>query len=266
MASTTTTLSVAVAHAIAFLTRPLIVSYPATTVIRLQVILEANLTTLFASNWVPKEPLRGSGRRCLTLSPSCLPPRPIYAACIAAGVQWFDWMSLLGGREFDLLIDPGCVSIRLGKKGTPTYQVVPIWADEVPIPSAPKTQAAHVHDEAQIQAQIQAQAAARSKTLAQQLLEEDAEEDDQLFAILADELSAPIAPTPTIAQFPVPSRSDSPLSVLSAHSRSSSRSSNSSSGFSFVSGNTSLTSISTTSTPSKLNTEKPVPTDRKSVV
>jgi hypothetical protein len=103
-------------------------------------------------------------------------------------------------------------------------------------------------DEAAIQAQLRGQAAVRAKTqfparfdrktLAQQLLEEDEEEDDQLFAMIADEVAAPTWLTPVLDKFPSPPRSVSPLSTISTHSRSSSRSSSSSSGFSFTSADT----------------------------
>lgn len=119
MAASTTvssfgSLSVTLDNAIAYLTRSLIQHYSATTVIKLQLALEANLTAQFAPSWVPTEPLRGSGRRCLTLSPSALPPRPVYNACKTANVEWSQWIATLGGIEFDLFIDPGCVSIRFG--------------------------------------------------------------------------------------------------------------------------------------------------------
>lgn len=150
-----TSLSVTLGHAISYLTRPLIVQYSATTIIKLQLILEANLTAHYQPLWVAKEPLRGnsyfhlsdesfahnvplgSGRRCLTLSPECLPPRVIYSACVASGVQWFDWIALLGGREFDFFVDPGCVSVRYGMKGSPDCKLITIWADEVPSPTVP---------------------------------------------------------------------------------------------------------------------------------
>jgi hypothetical protein len=234
-----TSVSVAVAHAVAYLTRPLIVSHSATTIIKLQLVLEANLTALFAPSWVPNEPLRGSGRRCLTLSPNCLPPRAVYSACLATGVQWFDWITLLGGREFDFFVDPGCISLRFGKDGKPFT----IWSDAVG-----SAKSATTVDETALQAQLRGQAAARAKaqvsarlerkTLAQQLLEEDKVEDDQLFAMIADEVAAPTWMTPVLDKFPIPPRSVSPLSAVSTHSRSSSRSSNSSAGFSFTSADT----------------------------
>ena len=253
----TASVSVAVAHAVAYLTRPLIASHPATTITKLQLVLEANLTALFAPTWVPKEPLRGSGRRCLTLSPACLPPRAVYAACLAAGVQWFDWIAHLGGREFDFFVDPGCISLRFGKGS----KLVTIWSEGLVNAATAKT--APVVDEAALQAKLRGQAAARAKaqinarlerkTLAQQLLEEDEAEDDQIFAMIADEVSAPTWITPIIDKFPSPpARSISPLSTASAHSRSSSRSSNSSSAFSFNSvdtleSNATMTTISSSS-------------------
>lgn len=107
-------LSVALAQAITYITRPLIANYSAVAIIKLQLALEANLTAQFASSWVPSEPLRGSGRRCLTLSPFGVPPRAIFTACKSAGVEWSQWIALLGNFEFDLFIDPGCVSVRFG--------------------------------------------------------------------------------------------------------------------------------------------------------
>jgi BTG family len=253
MSPSSTSLSITVAHAVAYLTRPLAAVYSATTIIKLQLVLEANLTALYAPLWVPREPLRGSGRRCLTFSPDCLPPRAIYNACLAAGVQWFDWIAVLGGREFDFFVDPGCISMRFGKEGSGSYnKLYTVWSDSDETPTAT------VFDEASIQAQLRSQAGARAvkKTLAQQLLENDEEEDDQLFAMIADEVSAPTWMTPILDQFPVP-RSTSPLSFTSSHSRSSSRSSNSSSGFSFSSSESgdsfgSFTTPSTASSPEKV--------------
>ncbi|KAF9229569.1 hypothetical protein BS17DRAFT_877024 [Gyrodon lividus] len=224
MASPASSLSVTLAQAIAYLTRPLILTYPAATVIKLQLVLEANLTALFASTWAPEEPLRGSGRRCLTLSPTCLPPRAIYTACLATGVQWFDWIAALGGREFDFFVDPGCISVRFGRGA----KLVTIWSEEllaevvnIPHSTVPRM--------------LPGNCKAQSKTLAQQLLEGDSTEDEEIFAMIADEISAPTWSTPILDRFPAPVRSESPLSAVSSDSRSSSRSSNSSSCFSYAS-------------------------------
>jgi uncharacterized membrane protein YgcG len=210
-----------VAHAVAILTRPLAGAYSPSTLVKLQSILEANLEALYAPTWDVNDPRRHSSRRCITLSPSCLPPRVIYSACIAAEVQWFDWITLLGGREFDFLVDPGCVSVRPGSSGTKEAHVLIVWADEVPSSTYPFSQLM--------------QQPISTKTAAQRLLEADREEEEQLFAMIDDEIRAPSWLTPIIDQFPMP-RSPSRLSMISSHSRCSSRSSNSSSGFSFASG------------------------------
>ena len=227
------TLNLALTNAISYLTRPLIVSYSPATILKLQLILEANLTNHFAPTWFPTEPLRGSGTRCLTLSPKCLPPHVIYSACLSSGVQWFDWIALLGGREFDFFIDPGCVSARFGKKGNPASPLIIVWSDE-----RPAFNIAFNNNRVKPQQNI---------SLAQQLMEEDKHQDDELFAMLSDEINAPSWMTPILDQFPMCTRSSSPLSAISAHSRSSSRSSNSSSCFSSDSADScgSATTIST---------------------
>jgi len=207
-------LTVTVDHAVAFLIRPLVGAYAANVVVKLQSILEANLEAFYAPTWDVTDPLSHSDKRCLTLSPSCLPPRVIYSACIAAAVQWFDWIALLGGREFDFLVDPGCVSVRFGKNGSNEFHVVTVWAEA-------STYSLH-------------HSTVPKKTAAQQLLEADQDEEEQLFAMIDDEIRAPTWLTPIIDQFPTP-RSPSRLSTISSHSRCSSRSSNSSSGLSFAS-------------------------------
>ena len=263
MASTTTSTSLAVtlAQAISYLTRSLTSRYSATTIIKLQLCLEQNLTAQFAPSWVPSEPLRGSGRRCLTLSPHTLPPRAIYNACQTAGVEWTHWIALLGGVEFDLFIDPGSVSARFGNWDTgKVTRNLTIWSDCAPR----KPQ----RSEQQLQAQLRAQAQSRStlppsppKTYAQQLIEGD--EDEEIFAMIADEVREPTWLTPTASDFnmatPMRSQNSSPvsaISTLSRHSRSSSRSSNSSSGFSIFS-HDSADSYSSGTTVSSPDDDKP---------
>ncbi|PCH33400.1 hypothetical protein WOLCODRAFT_111765 [Wolfiporia cocos MD-104 SS10] len=217
-------LSVTLAHAISYLTRSLINRYSATTIIQLQIALETNLTAQFAPSWVPSEPLRGSGRRCLTLSPSAIPPRPVYNACRTASVEWSEWIALLGGVEFDLFIDPGCISVRFGSWDSgKVSKFFTVWSEM-----------AHATAECLPEPCQKAS----GKTLAQQLLEIDEDEDEQLFAMIADEVREPSWLSPLITQFPavpVPPRSktSSPVSICSVHSRSSS--SSSSSGFTFSS-------------------------------
>ncbi|TFY61473.1 hypothetical protein EVJ58_g4493 [Rhodofomes roseus] len=249
MAASTTafgSLSVTLAQAIAYLTRTLIVRYSATAIIKLQLALEANLTSHFAPSWVPTEPLRGSGRRCLTLSPSALPPRPIYNACKSAKVEWSDWIALLGGVEFDLFIDPGCVSVRFGNWDTgKVSKFLTVWSEDLEQGSKTSTR----------RQPTAVAIPSPNKTLAQQLLETDEDEDEQLFAMIADEVQKPTWLTPILTQFPnvpVPPRSktsspDSTSSIASMSSRSSS--SDSSSGFTFFS-NGSSASLSSATTVS----------------
>ena len=262
MASSTSfgSLSLALAQAITYLTRPLIARYSATAIIKLQVALEHNLTKSFTPSWNPSEPLRGSGRRCLTLSPSGLPPRAVYDACKTAGIEWSQWVSLLGGVEFDLFIDPGCVSVRFGSwESGKVGKFFTIWSEDT-IDMVEKKNAA-AEKQARLDAELKAQAAARAatikptKTYAQQLLEAD--QDDELFALIADEVREPTWLTPILCEFPTvpaPERSitSSPMSTistLSSHSRSSS--SSSSSGFTFSSVETGDSYSSSSSTISQ---------------
>jgi hypothetical protein len=207
-----------VAHTVAFLTRPMMQAYSPAVTSKLQLVLEANLTALYAPTWDVTAPLRGSAHRCLTLSPDCLPPRAVYAACVATGVQWFDWIALLGGREMDLFVDPGSVAMRLDRQ---SGHLISIWSNDAPRRKAPSM------------------ALPRSgKTVAQILIEDDADADEQIFSMLADEVRAPTWMTPVIAEFPDKPRSSS---------RCSSRSSNSSSGFSFSSASdSSVSSVAST--------------------
>jgi BTG family len=254
--SNSKSLDVTLARAISYLTRPLIVSYPEPIITKLQLVLDANLSSFFAATWTPNDPLHGSGRRCLTLSPKCLPPRVIYSACLASGVQWFDWIALLGGREFDLFIDPGCVSTRFGKKGNPSSPLIIVWSDERPVPPPLDLNLEGDSVKAQIGARAHILPVVRGKTFAQQLLEADKREDEELFAMLADEISAPSWMTPVCDRFPVSARTSSPLSAISSHSRSSSRSSNSSSCFSF--GSSSSDSYGSSTTVSTFSSSSPV--------
>ena len=219
-------IAVTLAHAIAYLTRPLIVQYPATTIIKLQLALEANLTAQYSSTWCPEDPLRGSGRRCLTLSPAALPPRPVHKACESANVEWSQWIKLLGGIEFDLFIDPGSVSVRFGNwaGGNKVGKCLTVWSEDASTKSTTRTKP------------TMAPLSVQSKTLAQQLLEDDSQEENELFAILADHVREPTWITPINTNFPPvqsPLSADSLSSIdrssndspISTHSRSSSRSS-----------------------------------------
>ncbi|KAG2159386.1 uncharacterized protein EDB93DRAFT_284239 [Suillus bovinus] len=198
----TFSLSTTLAQAIAYLIRPLTVMHPTATINRLQSVLEANLTALFAPTWTPNEPLHGSSQRCLTLSPNCLPPRAIYTACLASNIQWFDWIAALGGREFDFRVDPGCISVQFGK-GT---RLITIWSEELVAEAVSRRHTPF--------SQLPLNNS-RSKTLSQQLWENDYTEDEEIFALLADEISAPTWTIPVIHRFPAPTRLKSPLSDIS---------------------------------------------------
>ena len=252
--SASTDLTFALYHAIAYLTRSLIGRYSATTIDLLHFTLERNLAKQYETNWFPADSQRGSGRRCLTLSPIGAPPRPIYYACKSARVNWEDWMACLGGVEMDLFIDPGLVSVRFGKSGAGgVNKLYIVWS----------AKAGGMSAEA---------ASGRTQTIAQSIIDED---EDELFNMIADEIRAPTWMTPILNQFPnVPrptvtiasppravvnaeepdsavstsSTHSSLLSVATRHSRSSSHSSDtSSSGFSFASADTAATSVSASS-------------------
>lgn len=219
MSSSRTSLAVTVAQAVSYLISPLTVYYSSTTIFKLRTALEAGLASVYAATWVPEEPLRGSGRRCLSFSPQCLPPRPIYNACVASGVEWSEWSKLLGGVEFDMFVDPGCVSIRPGSwmPGT-VAKITTVWSDELEF-------------KAQVKAELQgltrlhmmSQNKMSSKTLSELLIEDDAADEEELFSRISKEVRSPAWMTPLLEQFPV---------VPSIPSRASSRNSLSSSEFS----------------------------------
>ncbi|EJD55454.1 hypothetical protein AURDEDRAFT_109778 [Auricularia subglabra TFB-10046 SS5] len=124
------TLTIALSHVVAFLTSPLANSVASQTVERLRASLEANLVKEFENNWFPAEPQRGSEARALSLSPNRLPPRPLLASAFAARLPWSQWIQALGGKEFDLFVDPGSVSVR--KAGSTQHHV--IWAASAQAP------------------------------------------------------------------------------------------------------------------------------------
>ncbi|KAH9060835.1 hypothetical protein EDB87DRAFT_555586 [Lactarius vividus] len=221
-------ITVTVSHAIAYLTRPLVAFMPASTVTKLQLALEANLTAHYAHSWVPSEPLRGSGRRCLSISPTSLPPRPIYASCVAAKVQWSEWMTALGNVEFDLFVDPGLVSVRFIQRGA-TSKLITVWSDDGAEEPRSQSEGSRASaSPAQHRVQSSAKAEPVLPTLAQQLMIEDEEDEEELFAALANELREPTWTTPVLHQFPSTIPQKSKPSSASHHSRSSSRSSDTS--------------------------------------
>ena len=255
--SSSTDLTFSLYHAIAYMTRSLVGRYSATTIDLLHFTLERNLSKQFENNWFPAEPQRGSGRRCLSLSPTGAPPRPIYYACKSARVNWDDWMACLGGIEMDIFIDPGCVSVRFGKWGTSSVsKLYIIWSATTDVKNAQES-------------------APKQQTVAQSIIDDD--DENELFNMIADEIRAPTWMTPILNQFPTvprptvvigspPSVDQIPeldsttststthsslLSAITRHSRSSSRSSDTSSSlFSFSSADSIDTAATSAISPS----------------
>jgi len=252
MASSTSlnSITVTVSHAIAYLTRPLVAFMPASTVTKLQLALEANLIAHYAHSWVPSEPQQGSGRLCLSFSHTSLPPRPIYASCVAAKVKWSEWMTALGNVEFDLFVDPGLVSVRFIQHGA-TSKLITVWSEEGVEEHRSEGTRANISPAPQLRVRSLAHPKAGPvlPTLAQQLMIEDEEDEEELFAALADELREPTWSTPVLNQFPssIPQKSKSSASSASHHSRSSSRSSDSCSWLSFDSSDSDSSSATTIS-------------------
>jgi len=250
MASSTSlsSITVTVSHAIAYITRPLAAFMPASTVMKLQLALEANLTSHYALSWVPSEPSRGSGRRCLSFSSTSLPPRPIYASCMAAKVQWSEWMTALGNVEFDLFVDPGLVSVRFVQHGA-TSKLITVWSEESAEEPRSHSEGARANAspaQRRVPSSVRPKAAPVIPTLAQQLMIEDEEDEEELFAALDAELREPTWTTPVLNQFP-PSIPQKSKSSASHHSRSSSHSSDTCSWLSFDSNDSDASSVTTIS-------------------
>jgi hypothetical protein len=198
------------AQAIAFLTRPLTLVYAHETITSLQHILRTTISVAYPSPSFK-----------LSLSSTALPPRPIYAACIATGIQWSEWFKLLGHRSFDLLIEPQSVLARYaGIKG----QTVVVWRRSPP-PVMPQKHSSFMFasEEPQIPiskfCQQQKQqfnrgrvirgavtSAMPRRTVAQQLLiDSEKEVEEELFSMVANFRGIIVSPTPTRENFKIPS-------------------------------------------------------------
>lgn len=223
---TVSTIPTSITQAIDFLTRPLILIHTPTKVVSLQIILQSILTATYLPT-----PQNNHPRMSFSLSPTSLPPRPIYAACIASGVQWSEWISVLGGTPFELVIDSTFVTVRAGNK------TATVWQAPAPLRPASTIQAS-------LRATLSsALARAKSRTLAQQLLESDHEDEEaeEIFSMISK--TTMVSPTPTRGSFHI----TLPVSPTSPDSsRPSSRSSNVS-GFSFSSSEESMSSVSSAS-------------------
>ncbi|TRM66899.1 hypothetical protein BD626DRAFT_484136 [Schizophyllum amplum] len=110
-------LPAAISQALTFLTTPLLMVYPATTVLKLQLVLQGNIMTHFMpSVSLTKRGAANAG--CpydirMLLAPNQIPPTPVLAACLAMGVDWPTWAALLGGEALELIITEDCFALRV---------------------------------------------------------------------------------------------------------------------------------------------------------
>jgi hypothetical protein len=268
-----TSLPVALTHAITFLTRPLLARYPELRTITFQRALEANLTPYYAASWIPLDPSKGSGRRCLTLSPGSVPPRPIYAACLEADINWKTWIPLLGGTEIDLFVDPGRVFVRVPRTGQTLtiwsgvdvqedeeetvdasfffFNAQPAYIASAPVSPVVATMAQKVQNIRKAQAGAALKATLR--TAARTRL---------LRSLVVQTVDLPAVPTPLGTGDSIRSNASN-ASIYSTHSRDSSSSSSSSehSDFSHTNSTTSsaATSMASSASTSPSSSAKPVP-------
>ncbi|KAF8182677.1 hypothetical protein BJ912DRAFT_1044212 [Pholiota molesta] len=272
-------------HAIAFLTRPLLPSLAPSTLALLQSALRRTLEAAYVPNRASRLVLAFGG-------PGAPPPRPVAAACRAAGVAWAAWAPLLLGGvrgAFALVIEPRVVSVAYPASGLVPARSAVVWCEAAEVPrrlapsafSAPAHTAAGVDEDTEPHVRISkarvqaaslratlhsalARSAART-TLAQRLLAvEEEKEADELFAMLSTSV---LSPTPTRDAFPASSAiafspstfSPSAEEQAAETSPSSSRSSTPSSfgGSAYDSDAESLTSASSASSFDFLDSTKP---------
>jgi len=118
----------AVSQAISFLTTPLsktTVSPNAISILRSH--LTASLLTLCS-----RSPLSGISLRLAAASP---PPECIGRACEASGVNWSEWLFLIGGGmglDLDVNVTPTAVTASFCRAGTPSLGLVTVWQQEEP--------------------------------------------------------------------------------------------------------------------------------------
>ncbi|KAF8175565.1 hypothetical protein BJ912DRAFT_1064206 [Pholiota molesta] len=268
-------------HAIAFLTRPLLPSLAPSTLALLQSALRHTLAAAYVPNRASRLVLAFGG-------PGAPPPRPVAAACRAAGVSWAAFMPLLSTSAFALVIEPRVVSVAYpaSASGLVPAQSVVVWSEAAAVPRrlAPLSTSAHTAtvdedtephvriSKARVQAaslratlhSALARSQTRSTTLAQRLLAvEEEQEADELFAMLSTSV---LSPTPTRDAFPASIAAASPIFPYSsageeqaeAGSPGSSRSSTPSSfGSAYDSDAESLTSASSASSFDFLDSTKP---------
>lgn len=127
----TSSSSNAIEQAISFLTTPLSrTTVAASSITILQAHLYGSLTQLSTS---------GSSSRTykivLRLASSIPPPDCIARACDASGVNWSEWLFLIGGGmglDLDVQITPNAVTASFSRAGTPSLGLVTVWQREEP--------------------------------------------------------------------------------------------------------------------------------------
>ncbi|KAM6499135.1 hypothetical protein JOM56_004643 [Amanita muscaria] len=194
--NSTTVISRSLVEAIEFLTRPLVMFYTPSEISVVQTVLQ---TTLTATYFASRDP-----RLFLVLSPAFQPPRPLLAACIAAGVRWADWIIALGGKEIEVLVEPSRAVIRFSGQGgatTTIWQESKVYRPMQLHVQCPSSNEGQKSSRPTLRATFNsAIARTQRRTKAQELLEfNDKEEADEIFALLSNVTS--ITPTPTRLNF-----------------------------------------------------------------
>jgi hypothetical protein len=112
-------MSTTLTQLINLLTRPLIFTHPAITVVQLQLALQANLSILFNT--------QAFAPFTLHLSAHSLPIPQIYAACLSLGLNWEEWVTALsGGKDLYVLVMQGCIRVGVPR----TKETVVVWEEE----------------------------------------------------------------------------------------------------------------------------------------
>ncbi|KAJ7594870.1 hypothetical protein C8J56DRAFT_450809 [Mycena floridula] len=111
------TQSPALTNLVAFLTRPLLLSYPRTTVLKAQLVLEAGFMSLFPAH----QPFK------FVFSTQTATPSPFVAACQLSGISWAKWVGLFGGQDIHFFVSERSIKIAINEDGTPSLN---IWQAE----------------------------------------------------------------------------------------------------------------------------------------
>ncbi|KAF9525519.1 hypothetical protein CPB83DRAFT_771982 [Crepidotus variabilis] len=197
-----------ISQAINFLTLPLTLTQSADLVAAVKSVLRSTLPTALA---------QCNGQATLSFSPTSLPPRPVLAACIACDLVWSDWMTLLGNRDFDLIIEAHDVLVTYFDLSRP--YTITVWSEPIPTPATrpllarlntfePQVAISKLGQKTQRRTSLKLQATVNSaiarnqtRTVAQQLLDENhKQEADEIFEMISK--TCILSPTPTRDAFP----------------------------------------------------------------